>query len=150
MLKPSQFTGLLTEKFVEDPTGAKIPLYEYEEEGNTRQFAIMEAKVICDRGHALVRLHSGLHYVFLNGVLYVKVDANVYKTVFKGQLKSYSIAYVTEATHNQHLEEIRDTTIADRETLEQRMYQHARDLEFEDAAQVRDQIRRIREAALGA
>ena len=34
--------------------------------------------------------------------------------------------------------------------LEQRMYQHARDLEFEDAAQVRDQIRRIREAALGA
>ena len=34
--------------------------------------------------------------------------------------------------------------------LEQRMYQHARDLEFEDAAQVRDLIRRIREEALGA
>ena len=34
--------------------------------------------------------------------------------------------------------------------LEARMHQHARDLEFEDAAQVRDQIRRIREAALGA
>ena len=32
--------------------------------------------------------------------------------------------------------------------LEQRMYQHARDLEFEDAAQVRDQIRRLKEAAL--
>ena len=33
--------------------------------------------------------------------------------------------------------------------LEQKMYQHARDLEFEDAAQVRDQIRRLKEATLG-
>src|SRR5690606_9390016 len=32
--------------------------------------------------------------------------------------------------------------------LEQQMYQHARDLEFEDAARVRDQIRRIKDAAL--
>jgi excinuclease ABC subunit B len=32
--------------------------------------------------------------------------------------------------------------------LEQKMHQHARDLEFEDAARVRDQIRRLREAAL--
>ena len=29
------------------------------------------------------------------------------------------------------------------------MYQHARDLEFEDAARVRDEIRRLKEAALG-
>jgi excinuclease ABC subunit B len=28
------------------------------------------------------------------------------------------------------------------------MYQHARDLEFEQAAQVRDQIRRLKDAAL--
>ena len=33
-------------------------------------------------------------------------------------------------------------------TLEQRMYQHARDLEFEDAARVRDQIRRLKDASL--
>ena len=32
--------------------------------------------------------------------------------------------------------------------LEQQMHQHARDLEFEAAAQVRDQIRRLREAGL--
>ena len=32
--------------------------------------------------------------------------------------------------------------------LEQQMHQHARDLEFEDAARMRDQIRRLREAAL--
>ncbi|HJR72146.1 MAG TPA: excinuclease ABC subunit UvrB [Luteimonas sp.] len=32
--------------------------------------------------------------------------------------------------------------------LEQQMYQHARDLEFEAAAQVRDQIRRLKEASL--
>jgi excinuclease ABC subunit B len=32
--------------------------------------------------------------------------------------------------------------------LEQHMYQHARDLEFEDAAKVRDQIRRLKDAAL--
>jgi len=32
--------------------------------------------------------------------------------------------------------------------LEQQMHQHARDLEFEDAARVRDQIRRLREATL--
>jgi excinuclease ABC subunit B len=32
--------------------------------------------------------------------------------------------------------------------LEQQMHQHARDLEFEDAARVRDQIRRLREAML--
>ncbi len=32
--------------------------------------------------------------------------------------------------------------------LEQKMHQHARDLEFEDAARVRDQIRRLREALL--
>ncbi|MBK6332450.1 MAG: excinuclease ABC subunit UvrB [Thermomonas sp.] len=32
--------------------------------------------------------------------------------------------------------------------LEQQMHQHARDLEFEDAARVRDQIRRLREASL--
>jgi len=33
--------------------------------------------------------------------------------------------------------------------LEQQMYQHARDLEFEDAARVRDEIRRLKEATLG-
>jgi excinuclease ABC subunit B len=33
-------------------------------------------------------------------------------------------------------------------TLEQQMYQHARDLEFEEAARLRDQIRRLKEAAL--
>ena len=32
--------------------------------------------------------------------------------------------------------------------LEQQMHQHARDLEFEDAARMRDQIRRLREASL--
>ncbi len=32
--------------------------------------------------------------------------------------------------------------------LEQKMHQHARDLEFEDAARMRDQIRRLREASL--
>ena len=32
--------------------------------------------------------------------------------------------------------------------LEQKMHQHARDLEFEEAARVRDQLRRLREAAL--
>ena len=32
--------------------------------------------------------------------------------------------------------------------LEKRMYQHARDLEFEEAARLRDQIRRIKEASL--
>ncbi|WP_024869834.1 excinuclease ABC subunit UvrB [Pseudoxanthomonas suwonensis] len=32
--------------------------------------------------------------------------------------------------------------------LEQRMYQHARDLEFEEAARVRDQIRKLKEASL--
>jgi len=33
-------------------------------------------------------------------------------------------------------------------TLEQQMYQHARDLEFEQAAQIRDQIRQLRLTAL--
>ena len=33
--------------------------------------------------------------------------------------------------------------------LEQQMYQHARDLEFEDAARIRDQIHRLKEASLG-
>ncbi|MBN6151188.1 excinuclease ABC subunit UvrB [Xanthomonas sp. AmX2] len=32
--------------------------------------------------------------------------------------------------------------------LEQQMYQHARDLEFEDAARVRDQIKKLRDASL--
>ena len=32
--------------------------------------------------------------------------------------------------------------------LEQRMYQAARDLEFEEAARVRDQIRKLKEASL--
>ena len=32
--------------------------------------------------------------------------------------------------------------------LEQQMYQHARDLEFEDAARIRDQIRQVKDAAL--
>jgi len=33
--------------------------------------------------------------------------------------------------------------------LEQKMHQHARDLEFEDAARLRDQIQRLKEASLG-
>ncbi|MFT4247686.1 MAG: excinuclease ABC subunit UvrB [Pseudomonas sp.] len=33
--------------------------------------------------------------------------------------------------------------------LEQEMYQHARDLEFEEAARIRDQIHRLKEASLG-
>ncbi|MFC3717085.1 excinuclease ABC subunit UvrB [Luteimonas soli] len=38
--------------------------------------------------------------------------------------------------------------VAKLKVLEQQMYQHARDLEFEDAARVRDQIRRLKDAAL--
>ncbi len=38
--------------------------------------------------------------------------------------------------------------VAKIKALEQQMHQHARDLEFEDAARVRDQIRRLHEAAL--
>ncbi len=38
---------------------------------------------------------------------------------------------------------------AQMKVLEQKMYQHARDLEFEDAARIRDQIQRLREAGLG-
>ncbi len=34
--------------------------------------------------------------------------------------------------------------------MEQKMYQHARDLEFEQAASVRDQLRRLREAGFAA
>ena len=34
--------------------------------------------------------------------------------------------------------------------LEQQMHQHARDLEFEDAARVRDQLALLREQAFGA
>jgi excinuclease ABC subunit B len=37
---------------------------------------------------------------------------------------------------------------AELKSLEARMYQHAQDLEFEQAARVRDQIARIREQAL--
>jgi excinuclease ABC subunit B len=32
--------------------------------------------------------------------------------------------------------------------LEDRMYKHARDLEFEEAARVRDQIRKLKDASL--
>ncbi len=35
------------------------------------------------------------------------------------------------------------------QALEQKMYQHARDLEFEDAARVRDEIHRLKDASLG-
>jgi len=38
--------------------------------------------------------------------------------------------------------------VARLKVLEQQMYQHARDLEFEEAARVRDEIRRIKEATL--
>ena len=38
--------------------------------------------------------------------------------------------------------------VARLKALEQQMYQHARDLEFEEAARVRDEIRRIKEATL--
>ena len=38
--------------------------------------------------------------------------------------------------------------VAKLKSLEQKMHQHARDLEFEDAARVRDEIRQLREAAL--
>jgi excinuclease ABC subunit B len=41
-----------------------------------------------------------------------------------------------------------DAALREIKKLEQQMYKHAQDLEFEQAAAVRDQIRRIREAAL--
>ncbi|KAF7276241.1 hypothetical protein GWI33_010748 [Rhynchophorus ferrugineus] len=41
-----------------------------------------------------------------------------------------------------------DRLAAKLRVLEQQMYQHARDLEFEDAARVRDEIRRVKDAAL--
>ena len=41
-----------------------------------------------------------------------------------------------------------DAALREIKKLEQQMYKHAQDLEFEQAASVRDQIRRIREAAL--
>lgn len=39
--------------------------------------------------------------------------------------------------------------VAKIKALEQQMYQHARDLEFEDAARLRDQIQRLKAASLG-
>ncbi|WP_337244979.1 excinuclease ABC subunit UvrB [Luteimonas sp. gir] len=42
-----------------------------------------------------------------------------------------------------------DKLAAKLKTLEQQMYQHARDLEFEEAGRLRDQIQKIKAAALG-
>jgi excinuclease ABC subunit B len=42
-----------------------------------------------------------------------------------------------------------DKLAAKLKTLEQQMYQHARDLEFEEAGRLRDQIQKIKTAALG-
>lgn len=107
MLSPSQFEGRIAEKFVDDPLG-KIPLHEYEESGHEGIRVIMEAKVACDRGTVRVRLHDGVHFVYYDGILTVKIDATSFKNVFKGSLMSYSIAYVTEKTYGQYLQEIKN------------------------------------------
>lgn len=106
MLSPSQFEGRITEVFVEDRLG-DIPLFEYEEPGHKNMYVIMEAKVACDRGTVRVRLHDGVHFVYMKGVLYVKIDSTSFMNVFKGSLVSYSVAYITEATYRQYQEEIK-------------------------------------------
>jgi len=62
----------------------------------------------------------------------------------KGRGKSRKVA--DEATDYRSMTPAQ--VVARIKVLEQQMYQHARDLEFEEAAAVRDQLRQLKDAGL--
>ena len=67
----------------------------------------------------------------------------------KGRQRNGAVARVEAAEPAAAYQRMSPAQIAaELKRLEQQMYQHARDLEFEDAARVRDQIQQLRQASL--
>lgn len=85
----------------------KVPLFEYREAKKTTH-VLLEAVHAGERGEIAIRLKDTVHFSYLKGVLDIKIDKKTFTETFKSSLMHYNIAYVTEATYNKYLEEIKN------------------------------------------
>ncbi len=92
--------------------------------------------------------HNAEHGIVPQSVVRAVADVMEGARVEPGELKGRGKARRVAEPEQEYLRMSPAQQAAKIKALEQQMHQHARDLEFEDAARVRDQIRRLREAAL--
>ena len=92
--------------------------------------------------------HNAAHGITPQSVQRAVMDVMEGARPEPGELKGRGKARRVAEPEQEYLRMSPAQQVAKLKALEQQMHQHARDLEFEDAARVRDQIRRLREAAL--
>ncbi|MFT4178473.1 MAG: excinuclease ABC subunit UvrB [Thermomonas sp.] len=92
--------------------------------------------------------HNAEHGITPQSVQRAVVDVMEGARAEPGELKGRGKARRVDTPAQEYLRLSPQQQAARLKELEQKMHQHARDLEFEDAARVRDQIRKLREAAL--
>ncbi|TXH12865.1 MAG: excinuclease ABC subunit B, partial [Gammaproteobacteria bacterium] len=111
---------------------------------NSMQKALDET----DRRRAKQVEHNAAHGITPQSVQRAVMDVMEGARPEPGELKGRGKARRVAEPEQEYLRMSPAQQVAKLKALEQQMHQHARDLEFEDAARVRDQIRRLREAAL--
>jgi len=111
---------------------------------NSMQKALDET----DRRRAKQVEHNAAHGITPQSVQRAVMDVMEGARPEPGELKGRGKARRVAEPEQEYLRMSPAQQAAKLKALEQQMHQHARDLEFEDAARVRDQIRRLREAAL--
>jgi len=111
---------------------------------NSMQKALDET----DRRRAKQVEHNAAHGITPQSVQRAVMDVMEGARPEPGELKGRGKARRVAEPEQEYLRMSPAQQAAKLKAMEQQMHQHARDLEFEDAARVRDQIRRLREAAL--
>ena len=111
---------------------------------NSMQKALDET----DRRRAKQVEHNAAHGITPQSVQRAVMDVMEGARPEPGELKGRGKARRVAEPEQEYLRLSPAQQAAKIKALEQQMHQHARDLEFEDAARVRDQIRRLREASL--
>ena len=111
---------------------------------NSMQKALDET----DRRRAKQVEHNAAHGITPQSVQRAVMDVMEGARPEPGELKGRGKARRVAEPEQEYLRLSPAQQAAKIKALEQQMHQHARDLEFEDAARVRDQIRRLREVSL--
>lgn len=89
----------------------RIPIDHYEEKGNDKSRAIVEAVIAGDRGDIRVRLNPDIQFSVVDGEVLFKLHPMDMSNVFKCMIEYIRIAWVTEKTYLEYMDQLANKSL---------------------------------------